>query len=154
MVRQILVGFLLIIPAALIAYLIGGVASTQFVLAAHEASAPVRFTLSQRLQMTGEDLLGMNAYAVIIAIGFLIAFPVAALLKRVLPMLAGVAYPLAGAAAIGVMFWLMNTLLGLMPISGARSDLGLAAQILAGGVGGYVFARLLTWSGAGIPRPD
>ena len=141
---RILKAFLLVFPAALAAYAIGSVASSQFVIAAHEAVFDIEVTGAERLSMTLFDVANMWLYFAIIAIGFLIAFPIAAGLKRLLPGLAGIAYPLAGAAAIGTALGLMLTLLGIVPISGARSTLGFAAQMLAGGVGGYVFALTAT----------
>ena len=87
----------------LTAYLIGVSLNAQFVIAAH--GVPV--SLGDRLNMTAFDISSMVLYLVIIAGGFFIAFLIASLLKRVLPRLAGVAYPIAGAAAIGVALGLM-----------------------------------------------
>lgn len=137
MALRILAAFVL---GTLTAYAIGTVASSQFVMNAHMDVFEVQITASERLSMTLFDLTHMLLYAVIIALGFLIAFPIAALLKRLLPALAGIAYPLAGAAAIGTALGLMYVLFATVPISGARSELGFAAQVLAGAAGGYVFA--------------
>ena len=139
MLIRVLLAFLLIWPAALAAYLIGAIASSQFVMNAYE----VEITASERLSMTLYDATHMWAYAVIIGLGFCIAFPIAALLKRLLPGLAGVAYPLAGAVAIAAALGLMYSVFATIPISGARSALGMGVQVLAGAVGGYVFAQLL-----------
>ena len=94
--------FVRVVPAFLAgiftAYLIGVSLNAQFVIAAH--GVPVG--LGDRLNMTAFDISSMVLYLAIIAVGFAIAFIIASLLKRALPGLAGVAYPIAGAAAIGV----------------------------------------------------
>ncbi len=120
------------------AYLIGVSLNSQFVIAAH--GVPVG--LGDRLNMTAFDLSSMVLYLVIIAVGFFIAFLIAGLLKRLLPGLAGVAYPIAGAAAIGVALGLMYMQFQTVPVSGARSMFGFAAQMLAGGFGGWVFGKV------------
>ena len=142
MIGRVFRGLLLIFPAALVAYVIGSIASSQFVLSHHMEVFDVAVTSSERLAMTLYDVTHMWLYFAIIVIGFLIAFPIASLLKGLLPGLAGIAYPLAGAAAIGAALGLMFMAFGIVPISGARSSLGFAFQLLAGGIGGYVFARL------------
>ena len=93
------------------AYLIGVSLNAQFVIAAH--GVPVE--LGDRLNMTAFDISSMVLYLVIIAVGFFIAFLIASLLKRVLPGLASVAYPIAGAAAIGAALGLMYCLLYTSP---------------------------------------
>ena len=122
----------------LTAYLIGVSLNAQFVIAAH--GVPV--SLGDRLNMTAFDISSMVLYLVIIAVGFFIAFLIASLLKRVLPRLAGVAYPIAGAAAIGVALGLMYMKFQTVPVSGARGMFGFLAQMLAGGFGGWVFGKL------------
>ena len=122
----------------LTAYLIGVSLNAQFVIAAH--GVPV--SLGDRLNMTAFDISSMVLYLVIIAVGFFIAFLIASLLKRLLPGLAGVAYPIAGAAAIGAALGLMYMQFQTVPVSGARGMFGFAAQMLAGGFGGWVFGKL------------
>lgn len=122
----------------LTAYLIGVSLNAQFVIAAH--GVPV--SLGDRLNMTAFDISSMVLYLVIIAVGFFIAFLIASLLKRVLPGLASVAYPIAGAAAIGVALGLMYMKFQTVPVSGARGMFGFLAQMLAGGFGGWVFGKI------------
>ncbi|MEM9724363.1 MAG: hypothetical protein AAF909_02740 [Pseudomonadota bacterium] len=136
----ILKAFFWIWPAAAVAYVIGSVASSQFVISAHQASTSVEITGAERLAMTLFDVSNMWLYLVIIGLGFCVAFPVAFGIKRLLPGLSGLAYPLAGAAAIGAALALMYQGFATVPISGARSELGFAAQVLAGAVGGYAYA--------------
>ena len=131
--------------AALAAYIAGSILNTQFVIGAHTLGGePLSTGLGDRLNMTFADITGTLLYLIIIAIGFAIAFIIASLLKRLLPALAGVAYPIAGAAAIGVALGLMYMNFQTVPISGARGTFGFLAQMLAGGLGGWVFGRLTT----------
>jgi len=121
------------------AYILGTALNTQFVLAGH--NVPVSF--GDRLNMTMFDISNMLLYLAMILVGFLIAFGIAALLKRQLPKLSAAAYPIAGAAALGVILGAMYLTFQTVPISGARSTFGFLSQMLAGGVGGWVFARIL-----------
>ena len=130
--------------AALAAYITGSILNTQFVIGVHTLGGePLSTGLGDRLNMTLADISGTLAYLIIIAIGFAIAFVIASLLKRLLPGLAGVAYPIAGAAAIGVALGLMYMIFQSVPISGARGTVGFLAQMLAGGLGGWVFGKLV-----------
>lgn len=136
LIRSIL-GF---IAGVITAYVVGTAINAQFVMGAH--GVPVGF--GERLNMTAFDISNMTLYAIIIAVGFLIAFLIAAVLKRFLPSLAGVAYPIAGAAAIGVALGLMYMNFQTVPISGARGTFGFIAQMLAGALGGWVFGKITT----------
>ena len=137
---RILPGF---IAASLAAYVAGSILNTQFVIGAHTiGGAPVSTGIRDRLSMTLADITGTVLYLAIIAIGFAIAFLIASLLKRALPGLAGVAYPIAGATAIGVALGLMYMNFQTVPVSGARGTFGFLAQMLAGGFGGWVFGRI------------
>jgi len=135
-ISRIVLGF---IAAAVTAYAIGSILNSQFVMNAH--GVPV--SLGDRLNMTAFDLSNMVLYLVIIAIAFAIAFVIASVLKRFLPNLSSVAYPVAGAAAIGVALGLMYMNFQTVPISGARGTFGFIAQMLAGGLGGWVFGKLV-----------
>jgi hypothetical protein len=136
---RILIGF---IAAVAIAAAAGSVLQTQMVIGRFPADVP----LSTRLSMTWGDLVGLGPqYASVLAIGFAIAFLVAALLRRVLKPLAPLAYPLAGAAAVGAALLLMPIALdlpGLTPLAGTRDGLGFLLQCLAGAAGGVIFDML------------
>lgn len=125
------------LAAVLAAYLAGSLANSQFVIAAHDA--PVSF--ADRFNMTIFDLSNMYLYAAVILIGFCIAFAIAAALKKLLPRLARYAYPIAGAAALAVILGAMYILFQTVPISGARSPGGFISQVIAGGIGGWIFAK-------------
>lgn len=93
-----------------------------------------------RLETAARDFLGLlPALGGVVAVGFAIAFFVAAKLYRFAPVLA---YPLAGAAAIAAALMLMKWQLSLTPIAGARTAEGFILMILTGAIGGLVFARL------------
>lgn len=128
-----------LIIASLGTYVVAVIANAQFVIGAH--NVPVSF--SERLNMTAFDVSNMYLYLVIILVALLLGFAIAALLKRFVPSLAALAYPIAGAAALGTVLGLMYMQFQTVPISGARSGLGFASQVLAGGIGGWIFARLL-----------
>lgn len=121
------------------AYILGTVLNSQFVMNAHPA--PVSF--GDRFNMTMFDISNMGLYLIIILIAFLIAFLIAAALKRSLPNLSGIAYPIAGAAGIGMALGLMYIMFQTVPISGARSALGFLSQMVAGAFGGWVFGKTL-----------
>ena len=128
-----------LIIASLGTYVVAVIANAQFVIGAH--NVPVSF--SDRLNMTAFDVSNMGLYLVIILIALLLGFAIAALVKRFLPSLAGVAYPIAGAAALGMVLGLMYMQFQTIPISGARGAFGFASQVIAGGIGGWIFARVL-----------
>ncbi len=104
----------------------------------------VPVSLGERLALSLADLLGFApTYATIVAGGFLIAFPFAALLRRwVHPFHRGRLYALAGATAVLTALLLMNGLLGLALIPATLSWPWLAALIGCGALGGAAYARL------------
>lgn len=124
--------------AALISYIIGAILSSIFVLNA----LPVNVAFAQYISTAWFDIVHLQLYLVVILIGFTIAFPIAAALRKPLSKIAALAYPLAGATAIGVALGLMYLQFETVPISGARSAFGFIAQLIAGALGGAVFAKL------------
>ncbi len=126
--------------AALGTYILAVVVNSQFVMNAHN----VPISLGDRLNMTAFDVSNMGLYFVIILIALLLGFLIAALVKRLLPGLSRFAYPVAGAAAIAATLGAMYLVFQTVPISGARSTLGFLSQVIAGGFGGWIFAKLAT----------
>ncbi len=124
--------------AALVTYIIGTALSTIFVLRAIPAEIPLGTYISTAIT----DIKGQTLYLLVILLGFMIAFPIAAILRKFLTKVAKIGYPLAGAVAIAVALGLMYLKYETVPISGARSTLGFAAQIFTGMVGGIIFAIL------------
>ena len=130
---------------------LGSLASTHFVLLAL-TNLDVSIGIGDWLYAFGHDVVGMGTlFGVLVAVGFLIAFPVAALIARFVPKLRTWSYVGAGAVAILVIFLAMQAALETVPIAGARTPWGMAAQGLAGAVGGLVFTLLSRRSRAGSP---
>lgn len=145
-----LIAALRALPALLLAFLaavattavLGSLVQTQLALAALSGLG-VEITTGERLAASGADLLGFAPmYAGIVGAGFLLAFPVAALLTRRFPSVRQRLHALAGAVAILTALLLMRMLLGLSPVSSARGIGGLALHGLAGAVGGLAFTTL------------
>lgn len=127
--------------AAIVALVLASAFHTHMVIAAlGEVGAAVPF--DKRLAMTINDLVGLAPqFGMVIGIGLAVGFLIAAGLRRILKPLAPIAYPLAGAAAVGVALTLMSLAYdGITPIAGARTTAGFALQCLAGAIGGLVFA--------------
>ncbi len=136
---------LIFILSALIATLVASLFSTQFVIAALESSG-AHVGWGARLNMTLYDLghLGL-LYGIFIFIGLAIAFLVAALIHRFVKTKRPLIYVLAGMTCFVVMLYLMQAVFfGVPIIAGARTTMGLVFQALAGGLAGYVYARLTT----------
>jgi hypothetical protein len=129
--------------AVAIAAVTGSVFHTQSILARLSAVG-ADIPLKMRVETTVSDFLGLAPqYGLVVAIALAVGFVVAALAKRLLKPLAPIAYPLAGAAALGAALALMAAAFdGITPIAGARGAVGFGLQCLAGGLGGLVFAAL------------
>ena len=136
-----------LICAALGTYILGVIVNSQFVMNAH--GVPISF--SERLNMTAFDVSNMVLYFVVILVSLLLGFLIATVVKRFLPSLSGAAFPVAGAAAIGTALGLMYIMFQTVPISGARSALGFLSQVIAGGVGGWIFAKIAVRSDQAKP---
>ncbi|MGA0839085.1 MAG: hypothetical protein ACO3P1_04225 [Pseudomonadales bacterium] len=129
--------------AVLVAYAIGTIAGTQFVLG-KLAELGVVVPLGDRLGTTFFDLVGMaTSYLPLVAVALAIAFAVAALIIRFRPGWRSFGYPLAGAVAFLVLHLALELAIGFAPVAGVRSTAGLVAQVLAGALGGYVLLRAL-----------
>lgn len=126
------------LAAVLATTVLGSIVQTQFNLAALLAMGqPIAF--DQRLKTTLLDLVRFAPlFAGIVAAGFLFALPLASWLRR---RRAGRSWlaPLAGAVALLVALLLMRWLVGLTPIAAARTPLGMAALVLCGAFGGWVW---------------
>ncbi|MEP5763895.1 MAG: hypothetical protein ABJ308_04845 [Halieaceae bacterium] len=128
--------------AALLAFVIGSIFTTQFILANVAALGP-QVDLAVRLSATGHDLLGLSvSYLPLIAVAFLLGLPIAAGLIKLWPGQRLLLYILAGAVAVMAIHLLMKALLGLSGIAATRTLAGLLSQGLAGACGGYLFYRL------------
>lgn len=126
--------------SAVVAYVLAAIASQQVVLAGVNAYESV--SLSENVSTTLSAIVAQpigTLYFLVIAVGFLVAFYVANLVKAVVPALSGIAYPTAGAVAIVAALVLMRAQYDIVPILGAQSAYGFWLQVLAGVIGGVVF---------------
>ena len=118
-------------------------AATQFMLAGL-GNFGMQVTLSDRWSATLHDIVGMGPpYMMFLSVGFLIAFTVTAILLRWVPGSRSAWYSAAGAVAIVAILMMIKYSLGGTVVGAARTLFGLAVQALAGGAGGWLFARLL-----------
>ena len=104
----------------------------------------VALPLPERVNMSLYDLLHFGPlFGAFIFIAFLIAFLAGGLVFRMTGFSRTVIYSAAGAIAIAVMLWAMEQVFFGVPIvAGARDISGFLLQMLAGGIGGFIFARL------------
>lgn len=123
--------------------LAGTFIQTWFVLEDLERiGAPI--TAGTRLDMHLDDLVGFGpAYAGLSTFGFLIAFAAADLVKRKVSLSRYLVFPVAGAACLALMLFLMETVFfGTPVIAGARHFTGTAVQIGLGAFAGLIGAIL------------
>ena len=105
--------------------------------------------LTTRFAAMADDLMGLSAtYLPIIAIGFAIAFSVATFIQRKTALAPSLLYSLAGAVALGSILGLMQPIMEITLIAGARHWVGFSLQIIAGALGGFTYALLAQ------PRPS
>ncbi len=135
------------IAAILAAFVLAVTFYTQQVLTKQEAFGAI-YALDQELQVYAYNFAGLApSYGVGLAVALLVGFFVAVRVKRALPALAPIAYPIAGAAAMFTLIWAIDHTAGagaggVGAIGGARDALGIGLQMLAGLLGGVVFAVL------------
>ncbi len=132
--------------AALTTYVLASIAHTGMVLN-NLRQLGIGISFTEHVRTAVGDLLGLYLYAAVIAIGLAIAFATMALLRVVLKsrlhLPPRLIYPLGGIVAMATLLIAMKLATSFTPIAGARSLAGFTLQCLAGGVGGYVFSRLL-----------
>ncbi len=128
--------------AVLVTAVLGSLIQTQLNLAALEQlGLPIEPAV--RWQTSLDDLIGFApTWAALVALAFLIAFPVAAGLMLWLPRWRRALLVLAGAVAIGSVLLAMRWSLGLTAIAAARSLTGSILLLGSGAVGGWVYWRL------------
>jgi hypothetical protein len=135
--------------AVLTTYVLASLCSTQSVVASL-AGMGIALTWTERLHMSGHDLLGLTgSFLPLTAAGFAIALPVASWLGRRRPAWRRILLALAGATAVIAIHLALRAAFGITPMAGARSLPGLITQALTGATGGYVFA--VSRRHAGLP---
>lgn len=103
----------------------------------------VKIPAGLALETALHDFTGLLAPLLLVfGIGLLLAFALAGLLKPRVPVLAPVAWPLAGASAIAAVLVLMHAQFQMTPLAGARGADGFVLFCLAGAIGGFVFGWL------------
>ncbi len=109
-----------------------------------QAAYGITYTPAQQFETFIDNLTGLApGYGMVLSIALFAGFIVAAIVKRIIKPLAPIAYPVAGAAAVGTALYLIETSIaggGAGVVGGARDATGFALQCLAGGLGGVVFA--------------
>ena len=147
--RRIL-GFAAAVPTAAG---LGCLASSHFVLLGL-LDLNVRISWADRWAAYWHDLLGLGPLlGLVFGIALLVGLPIGALGIRLLPSFRGnrlCGYALAGALAVLAALLTLQAAFGTVPLAGARSWLGLAAQALAGAVGGAVFSVLSGYSSPSV----
>lgn len=129
--------------SALVCVFFASIISSQRVIAAL-AEAGGAMSFFDRFYMTVYDLHHFGSmYAIFILIAFLIAFAAGTIVFRFAGFGRSIVFVVAGATAMLVMLLLMERVFFGVPIvGGARDGIGLALQMVAGGLGGFVFHRL------------
>lgn len=129
--------------AVLATVLVGVVFQTQNVIARlNDIGANV--SLTDRLSMTSYDIIHLGSlYGAFIAIAFLIAFLSGGIVFHLAKFGRPFVYVVAGAVAMLIMLFAMKQVFfDTHLIAGARDALGISLQMLAGAIGGFVFARM------------
>ncbi len=99
-------------------------------------------SFNDRLKLTLDDWLGLlPTYGAIIAIALSIAFLVTSLLHRKYNKYGTWLFVIAGIVAFAAVLVAIESIMNINIIAGARGW-GFYAQLLAGAIGGYVFAIL------------
>lgn len=101
-------------------------------------------SLGERVSMTVYDIMHLGSlYGIFIAAAFLVAFLAGGSVFLIAKFGRLLVYVVAGAVAILVMLFAMKVMFfDVHLIAGARSTFGVALQLLAGAIGGLVFARI------------
>ncbi len=128
--------------AVLVTFLMASISHTQFVLM-ELARVGAEINLTTRISASLQDLLGfLPSYAPVIAIGLLLGFSISNWVKAKFNSDSLGWYPIAGGLSLLTIHAAMYPILEITLIAGARSNAGLAVQIMAGVIGGWLFYLL------------
>ncbi len=139
--RKLIRPAVVFVSATLVTAVLGSLAQTQLNL---QALIDMGMTIELPLRMRSSlsDLLNFApVWALVVGIGFALAFSVAWMLHRWVWASRTLWYTLAGATAIAAILMLMDSVLGITVIAAARSATGIALLCLSGALGGWVQAR-------------
>ena len=130
--------------AVVVAAALGSIIQTQYNLA-RLAGLGESFSTRTRLDTTLFDLVSFApTYAVVMALALLIALVVAGVLVRYLGRWPMALFVLAGFAAVAAALGLMSAMLPVTVISAARSAGGFILLCLAGALGAWLHALIIT----------
>lgn len=130
-----------LLAATLFASLLGSIFSSQFVLLELQTIG-VDISMQTRLSMTVSDLAILQTLGPAFGAALLVAFLVAGACVKFIGGNRSFWHVFGGACAVTTLLLIMSWQLQLMPIAGARSNLGILFQAIAGASGGWLFARL------------
>ncbi|MTI13526.1 hypothetical protein [Sansalvadorimonas verongulae] len=133
------------IAAAVTTFLLASINHTLFVL--HElAELGIAISTSIRMQAISGDMAGLlPGYGAVISLGLLLAFTFLKFISKKLvnqPNPQWYWWGLAGGFTLFSALMLMQPLLNITLIAGARSDFGFAMQCLSGVCGGVIYGML------------
>ena len=99
-------------------------------------------SLSDRINLTLDDWVGLlPTYGAIIAVALAIAFLVTVQLNKKVQKYSTLLFVFAGIVAFAIVLIAIESIMNIHIIAGARGW-GFYAQLLAGAMGGFVFAKL------------
>ncbi len=143
-VRRTIIGYLTAVVAT---YVAASIFQSLSVLATMER-AGADIAMGKWLHTIWHDLYGFTfggyvRYGQTIMIGFIIAMPTAATIHKFLGLPRGLLYPLAGAASMATILYIVKlNFYNVTLFPGTRGMVGFGLQLLAGAFGGAVFATL------------
>lgn len=128
--------------AVIAAYVLGAIFISQGNIASIIA-LDFDVSVAQRFEAALHDVTHMtNIYLPVIAVSYFVSMPVARSIIKYVPQQRAILYALAGAVGLVAIHLIMKMVLGLTGIAATRTFVGLLAQAIAGGVGGYLFHRI------------
>ena len=128
--------------AVIAAYVLGAIFISQGNIASIIA-LDFDVSVAQRFEAALHDVTHMtNIYLPVIAVSYFVSMPVARFIIKYVPQQRAILYALAGAVGLVAIHLIMKMVLGLTGIAATRTFVGLLAQAIAGGVGGYLFHRI------------
>ena len=125
--------------AVIAAYVLGAIFISQGNIASIIA-LDFDVSVAQRFEAALHDVTHMtNIYLPVIAVSYFVSMPVARFIIKYVPQQRAILYALAGAVGLVAIHLIMKMVLGLTGIAATRTVVGLLAQAIAGGLGGYLF---------------
>ena len=138
MIRRILA----FIAAVAAAYIASVLLSAQVALQ-EVASYGMSASPAMRIETSLRDLAGMlGMYLPLVTVSLAIAVPVSASVLKFVPLPRWVGYVIGGAVGLWALHMIMFAVFGMHALPSTRFPLGMASQVIAGALAGYVFHRL------------